>query len=100
MPYAILRFAKMKGGPARALEAHHERKKEKYRSNPDVDTARSNRNYHVITPQTSYYHEIQSRIEKSGCKVRQDSIKFVDTIITASPEFFKTHSAKDVKKFF
>ena len=100
MSYAILRFAKMKGGPAKALEAHHERKKEKYISNPDVDAARSNRNYHIIAPEKSYYYEIQSRIEKAGCKVRRDSIKFVDTIITASPEFFEVHSEKDVKQFF
>ena len=33
MPYAIMRFEKRKGGPASALERHHERKKEK---NEDV----------------------------------------------------------------
>ncbi len=37
MPYAILRFEKRKGGPASALEKHHERKKEQYASNPDFD---------------------------------------------------------------
>ena len=100
MPYAILRFAKMKGGPAKALEAHHERQKEKYRSNPDVDTAKSNLNYHIITPEKSYYYEIQSRIEKAGCKVRKDSIKFVDTIVTASPEFFKNRSPEKTKAYF
>jgi len=30
--HAILRFAKHKGGSCRALEAHHERQKEKYAS--------------------------------------------------------------------
>ena len=39
--YAILRFAKHKGAPSGALEAHHERKKERYASNPDIDTERS-----------------------------------------------------------
>lgn len=39
MPYAILRFEKRKGGPASALEKHHERKKQRYASNPDIDTA-------------------------------------------------------------
>lgn len=33
--YAILRFEKHKGHPAAPLEAHHERQKEKYASNPD-----------------------------------------------------------------
>ena len=35
MAYAILRFAKHKGGASKALSAHHERTKEVYASNPD-----------------------------------------------------------------
>lgn len=100
MPFAILRFAKMKGGPAKSLEAHHERKKEKYRSNPDVDISRSAENYHIIAPQQSYYYEIQSRIEKAKCKVRKDSVKFVDTIITASPEFFQNRPPREAEEYF
>ena len=38
--HAILRFEKHKGNPARPLEAHHERQKEQYASNPDIDTAK------------------------------------------------------------
>ena len=34
--HAILRFEKHKGNPARPLEAHHERQKEQYASNPDI----------------------------------------------------------------
>lgn len=104
MPYGILRFNKMKGGPAKALEAHHERQKEKYESNPDVDTSRKKENYHIITPITSYYKEIQVRIEEAisknpKCKVRKDSIKFIDTLITASTEFFKNRP-KTTRRFF
>ena len=66
MPYAILRFEKRKGGPATAIEKHHERKNEQYASNPDVDRSRSDLNYHLIQPQMKYYAEIQSRIEKSA----------------------------------
>ena len=42
--HAILRFEKHKGNPARPLEAHHERQKEQYASNPDIDTSRSKYN--------------------------------------------------------
>ena len=38
----------MKGGPAKSLEAHHERKKEQYNSNPDIDRKRQGMNYHII----------------------------------------------------
>ncbi|MEF9864431.1 MAG: MobV family relaxase, partial [Christensenellaceae bacterium] len=105
MPYAILRFEKRKGGPATALEKHHERKKEQYQSNPDIDKARSHLNYHLVEPQLKYYGEIQTRIEKaqkenSKCKVRKDSVKFIDTIVTASPEFLAELSEEKTKQYF
>ena len=37
MPYAILRFQKRKAGGVAACERHNERKKEAYKSNPDID---------------------------------------------------------------
>ena len=98
--YAILRFAKHKGNPARPLEAHHERQKEKYASNPDIDTAKSKYNFHIVKPEGRYYHFIQSRIEQAGCRTRKDSTRFVDTIITASPEFFKGKPPKEIQAFF
>lgn len=105
MPYAILRFEKRKGGPASALEKHHERKKEQYASNPDIDLSRSHLNYHLVAPQQKYYAEIQSRIEKAQrenpkCKVRKDSIKFIDTIVTATPEFLAEMSPEQVRRYF
>ena len=87
--HAILRFEKHKGNPARPLEAHHERQKEQYASNPDIDTSRSKYNFHIVKPEGRYYHFIQSRIEQAGCRTRKDSTRFVDTLVTASPEFFK-----------
>ena len=48
--YAILRFSKYKGSEIGRIEAHDELTKEKYASNPDVDTARSHLNFHLVTP--------------------------------------------------
>lgn len=98
--YAILRFSKHKGAPAGALEAHHERTKEKYDSNPDIDTSKSKYNFHTIAPQGKYRQEIDSRIQTAGCRTRKDSTRFVDTLITASPEFFKGKKMPEVKAFF
>lgn len=105
MPYAIMRFAKRKGGPASALEKHHERQKEKYASNPDIDQERSHLNYHLVEPRLKYYGEIQTRIEQAQkenpkCKVRKDSVKFIDTIITASPEYFAAMPPEKVRRYF
>lgn len=97
--YAIMRFAKQKGG-AGALEAHHERTKEKYASNPDIDTSRSKYNFHIVKPTTSYKRESDNRITAAGCRTRKDSVRFVDTLVTASPEFFKGKKREEIKLFF
>jgi len=94
-----MRFAKMKGG-AGAIEAHHERTKEKYASNPDIDTERSKYNFHIVQTETSYKRESDNRIEAAGCRTRKDSVRFVDTLITASPDFFKGKKREEVKEFF
>ena len=94
MAYAILRFAKHRGGASKALSAHHERTKEVYASNPDIDVERTMRNYHLVTPHWSYEQEIRQRLRMAGCRVRKDSVKFVDTLVTVSPEFAKAHESE------
>ena len=63
---------------------------------PDIDTSRSKYNFHIVKPDGRYYHFIQSRIEQARCRTRKDSTRFVDTLITASPEFFKGKSPKEI----
>ena len=99
MAYTILRFAKQKGGAARSIDAHHERTKEEYASNPDIDKSRIAQNYHLVTPRWSYEQEIKHRIQMAGCRVRRDSVKFVDTLVTVSPEFAKAHKA-EMQEYF
>lgn len=69
MAYPILRFAKQKGGAARSIDAHHERTKDEYASNPDIDKSRIAQNYHLVTPRWSYEQEIStgSRWRAAGC---------------------------------
>lgn len=90
--HAILRFEKHKGHPAGPLESHHERKKEQYASNPDIDTSRSKYNFHIIKPEGRYYHFIQSRIEQAGCRTRKDSTRFVDTLISPCGQRLRSSS--------
>lgn len=99
MAYAILRFAKRKGGAAKAIAAHNERTKEAYASNPDIDKSRTVQNYHLIAPRWSYEQEIRHRIRMAGCRVRRDSVKFVETLITTSPEFAKAHESEMTEYF-
>lgn len=98
--YAILRFQKHQGYPAKKIEDHHERNKERYASNPDIDLGRTNQNFHIISPEGKYYAEIQRRITEAKCRTRKDSVRFVDTLMTASPEFFEGKTAKELRSFF
>jgi len=98
--YAIMRFSKQKGGGARGLEAHHERQKEQYASNPDIDPAKSKNNFHIVKPTKYYRLEVNDRITAAGCRTRKDSTRFVDTLITASPAFFKGKKRDEIRLFF
>ncbi len=98
--YAILRFAKYKGPEIEHIESHNERTKEKYASNPDVDTSRSHLNFHLVTPQRKYRAEAEKQIAEAGCRTRSDSVRVVEALVTASPEFFKGKKKSDVKTYF
>ena len=99
--FAILRFAKYKGPEIANIEAHNERTKEKYASNPDVDTNRSKNNFHIIQPTDKYRAMSEALIKQYDCpRVRSDSVRIVETLITASPEFFKGKKKSEIRGFF
>ena len=94
------RFAKYKGPEIGYIESHNERTKEKYASNPDVDTSRSHLNFHLVTPQRKYRAEAEKQIAEVGCRTRSDSVRVVEALVTASPEFFKGKKKSEVKAYF
>ena len=98
--YAILRFAKYKGPEIGHIESHNERTKEKYASNPDIDTTRSHLNFHLVTPERKYRAESEKQIAEAGCRTRSDSVRVVEALVTASPEFFKGKKKSEVKAYF
>ena len=59
--YAILRFAKYKGPEISGIEAHNERTKEKYASNPDIDPTRTHLNFHLVKPERRYRAAVARR---------------------------------------
>ena len=101
MPYAILRFAKKKAGAVAACERHNERKKEKYVSNPDIEMDRTADNYHIVKPKNFTYNKAcKQLIKERGCKERKNSIRMVETLITASPEFLVELSLQEQREYF
>ncbi len=98
--YGILRFKKYKGPAISPIEAHNERIKEQYASNPDIDTSRSRYNLHLVQPQGRYREEADRMIAAAHCRVRKDSVRVVEALVTASPEFFKDKNNREIRAYF
>ena len=99
--YGILRFAKYKGPEISNIEAHNERTKETYASNPDVDLTRSKFNFHLVEPRDKYRAQAEARIKECQCpRVCSNSVRVVETLITASPEFFEGKKREEVRAYF
>ena len=74
--------------------------KSKSSSNPDVDTSRSKLNFHLIQPERKYRAEAEKQIADAGCRTRKDSVRVVEMLVTASPEFFKGKKRAEIRMFF
>jgi hypothetical protein len=87
MPYAICRVAKIKTAQAGAAKTAHNYRQ---RETPNADTERKPMNHEYInTAERNYWELATERIQKAGAKVRPDSVRGVEVLLTASPEAFK-----------
>ena len=100
MPYAILRFQKAQSGGVAGRDRHNERKKEEYKSNPNIDRSKSEQNYHLIEPSGKYKQCCMDRIGDVGCRVRSNSVVMVEVLITASPEIMEQLNNEQQRQFF
>ena len=64
--YAIMRIEKRKLPSVGRINKHHERQKEEYKSNPDIDRGRTGLNYHIVQPPGPYREAALARIEQAG----------------------------------
>ncbi len=87
MPYAICRVAKIKTAQAGAAKTAHNYRQ---RETPNADTERKPLNWEYInTAERNYWELATERIQEAGAKVRHDSVRGVEVLLTASPEAFK-----------
>jgi hypothetical protein len=87
MPYAICRVAKIKTAQAGAAKTAHNYRQ---RETPNADTERKPMNHEYInTGERNYWELATERIQEVGAKVRPDSVRGVEVLLTASPEAFK-----------
>ena len=66
--YAILRIEKRKAASVTPINNHHERLKEKYKSNEDIDPERTHLNYHLVEPEGKYREKALKESKKSERK--------------------------------
>jgi hypothetical protein len=87
MPYAICRVAKIKTAQAGAAKTAHNYRQ---RETPNADTERKPMNHEYInTAERNYWELATERIQEAGAKVRHDSVRGMEVLLTASPEAFK-----------
>ena len=98
--FAILRFAKYKGPEISNIEAHNERTKDEYASNPDIDKRRSYLNFHLLEPERKYRAGAERQIKDAACRTRSDSVRLVEVLATAMPDFFKGKKKAEIKAYF
>ena len=95
-----MRFSKYKGPEISRIEAHNERTKETYASNPDIDTSRTHLNTHLIVPPQHYRAEAERQIREAHCRVRSDSIRLVEVLFSVSTGYFDGKSPEDIRAYY
>ena len=65
-----------------------------------MDTSRSHLNFHLVSPERKYRAEAEKQIAEASCRTRSDSVRVVEALVTASPEFFKGKKKSEVKTYF
>jgi len=87
MAYAILRVEKIKTAQQGAAKTAHNYR---LRETPNADAERKPWNQEYInTAERNYWELATERIEEAGAKVRPDSVRAMEVILTASPEAFQ-----------
>ena len=98
--YAIIRVEKCHMGDIARINKHHEREKEEYKSNPDIDRSKSHLNYHLVTPTKSYRKMVLERIKAAGARRKKNSVVMQDGLITATPDWLKGKTEEEQRAFF
>lgn len=98
--YAIMRIEKRKLPSVGRICKHHERQKDEYKSNPDIDPERAGMNYHIVEPPGPYRDAVLARIEQAGSRLRKDSVVLQDCFVGGTPDWLKGKSREEQREFF
>ncbi len=54
----------------------------------------------IVKPQGKYRSIAEQQIKEAGCRTRTDSVRLVEALVTATPEFFKNKKKDEIKAYF
>lgn len=99
--YAIIRMEKFQMSDVQGIQKHNQRQG-KSKSNLDIDYERSHLNYDLLNDQNlQYEREIKAEIgERVKRKPRANSVVLSEFLVTASPEYMKSLSVEEQKRYF
>lgn len=85
-----------------SVEEENERDENYEASNPQIDSSRTNRNYHLVTPPPTYLEFINARIATLTLKrkLRSDAVYMNSYVLTSDKEFFASLPLAAEKEFF
>lgn len=98
--YAIMRIEKRKLPSVGHICKHHERLKDEYKSNLDIDPKRAGMNYHIVQPTGSYRDMVLAWTKQAGAKRRKDSIVLQDCFVGGTPDWLKEKSHEEQREYF
>ncbi len=84
------------------VEEENERNENYKAGNPQIDSNRTNRNYHLVTPPPTYLEFINARIATLTLKrkLRSDAVYMNSYVLTSDKEFFINLPLAAEKEFF
>lgn len=84
------------------VEEENERDENYEEGNPQIDSSRTNRNYHLVTPPPTYMEFINARIATLTLKrkLRSDAVYMNSFVLTSDKEFFMELPPAAEKEFF
>lgn len=97
--YAILRIQKLKTIQNVAGSGSHVFR---LRETPNADPTRKNENQTLVGDDSNLlHHMVHDRIEKGGtnARIRKDSVRAIEFMLTASPEWFENASKEQFEKW-
>lgn len=84
--HAIMKFTKIKADEISRREAH-------------IEHVTPN-DYHLIQPKAKYHAIIARKITAAQCRTRENSVRLVEVLFTATPDFFLGKSPEKIQLYF